>query len=78
MWRCPPDWSKVAVGIDSTTAAVVDSISAANPLTTPQIYYCTGYELFGSLAAIFGDDFSIPVYIALHAIENPSAIFFGR
>ena len=69
------DRSKVAVGIDSTTAVVVDSIAAANPLTTPQIYYCTGYELFGSLAAIFGDDFSIPVHIAIEAIENPSAVF---
>ena len=70
-----PDWSKVAVGIDSTTAAVVDSIAAANPLTTPQIYYCPGYELFGALAAIFGDHFPIPLHIALHATENPSAIF---
>lgn len=70
-----PDWSKVAVGIDSTTAAVVDSIAAANPLTTPQIYYCPGYELLGILADIFGDEFSIPVHIALHATQNPSAIF---
>lgn len=69
------DWSKVAVGIDSTTAAVVDSIAAANSLTTPQIYYCPGYELLGVLADIFGDDFSIPVHIALHATQNPSAIF---
>ena len=69
------DWSKVAVGIDSTTAAVVDSIAAANPLTTPQIYYCTGYELLSVLADIFGDEFSIPVHIALHATQNPSAIF---
>lgn len=69
------NWSKVAVGIDSTTAAVVDSISAANPLTTPQIYYCPGYELLGVLADIFGDEFAIPVHIALHATQNPSAIF---
>ena len=69
------DWSKVAVGIDSTTAAVVDSIAAANPLTTPQIYYCPGYELLGVLADIFGDEFSIPVHIALHATQNPGAIF---
>lgn len=69
------NWSKVAVGIDSTTAAVVDSIAAANPLTTPQIYYCPGYELFGVLADIFGDHFPIPIHIALHATQNPSAIF---